>query len=182
MQSLLNTMRSQAQLIHGSLARTRIAVVTSYDPANYAAKVKIVPEEYETGWLPVVSPWVGADWGMYAPVSPGDIVEIQFVEGSIENGFICQRFWNDNTRPLTVQSGEFWLVHKSGSALKFLNDGSVILSANTAITSDSPVWNHSGDMNVTGTITATVDVVADGISTKHHLHPDPQGGNVGEPI
>lgn len=134
MAGLLNAIRAQASMAGNGRAAVRIGIVSSYDHANYCAKVRIQPEDTETGWLPVVSPWVGNGWGMFAPVTPGDVVEVQYQEDSFDAGFVCQRFFNDGIRPLDVQSGEFWLVHQSGSCLKFHNDGSVDLTSRTNLT------------------------------------------------
>lgn len=152
---LLNTMRQQADMAGGARAMVRHGIVSGYDPGSYCAKVRVMPEDRETGWLPIVSPWIGNGWGLFAPPSVGDAVEVQFQEDDAEAGYVCQRFFNDSDRPLTVQSGEFWLVHQSGSLMKFHNDGTVELHANTAINSSAPVWNHTGPVNITGDVTIT---------------------------
>lgn len=197
MRGLLNAMRAQADMAGSGRASVRLAIVSSYDPGNYCAKVRIQPEDTETGWLPVVSPWVGNGWGLFAPPMPGDMVEVQFQEDDIEAGFVCQRFYNDTDRPLTVPSGEFWLVHKSGSFLKFHNDGTVELNAAGTLTSTAPQWNHTGPVHITGAVTVTQDIIAgqdiyDRNGTKGtlqhirdnydvHTHPDAQGGSTGTP-
>jgi hypothetical protein len=60
----------------------------SYNPADYCAKVQIEPEGAVTGWLPVLSPWVGNGWGLFAPVTPGDQVDVQFVDGDFTQGYV----------------------------------------------------------------------------------------------
>lgn len=133
MNRLLNTMRAQALMAQSGKASVRLGLVSSYDPANYCVKVRLQPEDFETGWLPLAAPWVGNGWGMFCPPTPGDMVEIQFQEGSAEAGIACLRLYNDSDRPLSVPSGEFWLVHASGAYLKLTNDGKVSLSAGTEI-------------------------------------------------
>jgi len=202
MQKMLNIMRMQAEMAGGNRASTRIATVSSYDPDNYCAKVIIQPDNVETGWLPVTSPWIGNGWGLFAPPAVGDMVEVQFQEGSIEAGFIVGRFYNDKQRPLATPGGEFWLVHKSGSLLKFHNDGTVELTAHAAMTYTATQHNFVGpvSMNSTlqtsGKITGGADIqaagnVSDQGGTKtmssmrgtfnSHTHPDPQGGNTNAP-
>lgn len=192
MQRLLNTMRAQADLAQSGRARTRIGLVSSYDPTNYCAKVRIMPDDVETGWLPVTSPWVGNGWGLFAPPTPGDMVEVQFQEDSIEAGFIVGRFYSDSDRPQAVPSGEFWLVHASGSLLKFHNDGTVNLISMGTLTSSAPQWNHTGNITVMGNIKASGDITDTyqtntrtmaGMRTVYngHTHSDPQGGNVSTP-
>lgn len=131
---LLNTMRAQALSAGNTRADARMGLVTSYDPNRYAVKVQLMPEGAETGWLPLASPWIGNGWGMFAAPTPGDMIEVHFQEGSPEAGYACLRFYNDHDRPLPCPSGEFWLVHASGSMLKFHNDGSVELTAATNLT------------------------------------------------
>ncbi len=81
MQDLMNIMRRESARDRSQQALVRMAVVTSFDPDAYAAKVQIQPEGVETGFLPVASPWVGNGWGMFCPPSPGDVVDVHFQEG-----------------------------------------------------------------------------------------------------
>ena len=153
MQHLMNEVKKHAQLMIQRIAKPRIGIVTAYDPGNYMVKLLIQPEGVETGWLPVKSEWVGNGWGLFAPPSINDQVEIQFEGGSTEAGMSGQRFFTDQARPLGVQSGEFWLVHKSGSALKFHNDGTVDL-----VTSSHLNATVGGNLNATvgGNLSAAV--------------------------
>lgn len=153
MQALLNAMRAQASLAANGEAKVRLATVSSYDEDNYCAKVLIQPEGTETGWMPVASAWVGDGWGLFAPPSIGDQVEVQYQEGSFESGFVGKRLYSDEARPLPVPSGEFWLVHKSGSFLKFRNDGNVEVH-----TANDLVATVTGNLNaeVQGNATATI--------------------------
>lgn len=146
MDALLNRMRGEALRAGAALSPPRIGIVTHYDPNNFAVKVALQPDQSETGWLPLMSPWVGNGWGMFAAPSLNDQIEVQFQEGSIEAGFACLRFYTDQNRPLPVPSGEFWIQHKTGSFVKFHNDGSVELVT-------------AGDLNATvgGNLNATID-------------------------
>lgn len=216
MQKQLNHMRQLGQMATQAQATTRIGIVTSYDPNTYSVKVMLQPENLETGWLPVTSAWIGNGWGIFCPPSSGDMVEVQFQEDGQSAGFIVGRFFNDIERPLPAPSGEFWLVHKSGSLLKFHNDGSVELVTNQDlnatvgrhanisvtgnivanvggnvnatvsgnITSSAASWAHTGNINVTGTVTASTDVIGGGKSLKSHVHSGvvPGGGTTGAPV
>ena len=122
---LQNQMRMQALLAAGLVAKPRMGLVTSYDPVNYCAKVKIQPQDVETGWLPIASPWAGNGWGLFAPPPIGAQVSVLFQEGSVEVGFIIGSLYSDSDVPLAVPSEEFWLVHKSGAYAKFTNDGKI---------------------------------------------------------
>lgn len=199
MRQLLNVMRMQAMLASGDHASVRLGKVDSYDAVNYSAKVRLQPEDVITGWLPVTSQWVGNGWGMFAPPSIGELVEVHFQEGSIDAGIVNLRFFNDIARPLPVPSGEFWLQHKSGAFFKLTNAGaatfsdahgaSVTLNGDGTITSSASQWNHTGNVTVTGNVVASGDIsdhttksMAAMRSTYNaHTHTDPQGGSVGTP-
>lgn len=131
MRGLLNTMKLQAQ--QAAPALMRVGTVTSYDAANYAVKVALQPEGAITGWLPILTAWSGNGWGLFAPPTPGDLIEVQFHDGDFNAGVACLRFFNDGQRPLAVPSGEFWLVHASGAYVKLTNDGKVRVNAGAEI-------------------------------------------------
>lgn len=149
MMQLANAMRAHAAMAMQERAAPRLAKVTSYDPVNYCVKVTLQPEGTETGWIPVLSPWIGNGWGLFCPPTPGDMVEIQFQEDSINAGFACLRFFTDANRPLTVQSGEFWLVHKAGAFFKFTNDGKALINSAVEIDATAPVINITATASVT---------------------------------
>ncbi len=112
-----------------ALAVPRLAVVDSYDPVHYAARVLFQPENKLSGWLPVMTPWPGNGWGLYCPPSPGDQVQVLFQEDGQGTGAVCLRTYSNQVRPLTVNSGEFWLVHQKGTFLKLTNDGKVLINS-----------------------------------------------------
>ena len=139
MQGQMNVMRREANRAMSRAARTRVGTVSAYDPAHYAAKVVIQPDDFETGWLPVTTPWSGNGWGLFAPPTPGDVVDVHFQEAGTEAGFVALRFYSNKTRPLPTPSGEFWLVHKSGAFLKLTNDGKALLNSAVEIDATAPV-------------------------------------------
>ena len=200
-QGLQNIMRREAARQGTGRSLPRRGTISSYDPAKYAAKVIVQPEGYETGFIPIGSDWVGNGWGLFAGPTPGDEVEINYQEGGKNAPYIGKRFYGNLAQPLPVPSGEFWLVHKSGSFLKFKNDGSV--SLNTAGDLDATVggqanltatgkvvasaaeFDLTGDLKVTGNITASGDIYDQGQSDQSmnhirtvydgHTHPAPGG-------
>ena len=131
-------MRQEAQRATADISLPRAGIVTNYDPARHAARVELQPEGILTGYLPIKEPWVGNGWGMYAPPKIGQVVDVHFQQGGREAGYIDGAFYSSKTKPLSVPSGEFWLVHQTGSVLKLANDGSVTISANTNMTLNAP--------------------------------------------
>lgn len=169
MDSFLNMVKAQASALDQSAGQPRLAVVSSVDPAAYTARVVLQPEGILSGWLPVLSSWIGAGWGLACPPSPGDQVLVLPQEGDAEHGIIAGRLWSATQAPPPAPSGELWLVHKSGSFLKLVNDGSVSGSATA--------WVLTGDVHVTGSVVVSGDVVAGGISLDLHRHGGVKAGS-----
>lgn len=194
MQRFRNQMAMQAQLAQAGHADARVGIVTSYDPGTASARVRIQPQDPDfpdrslTGWLPVASPWVGNAWGLDAPVSPGDQVEVKFFGGELENGYICGRLFSDSARPTGAKSGECYLTHQSGSQVKMTNDGKLLVNGNLELDLTGPTINITATAAVNVTAPA-VNIGANGQTLlamvtsafmglfNSHTHPDPQGGN-----
>jgi phage baseplate assembly protein V len=180
MKAMLNAVRLQVQRAMANIVSSRPGSITSFDPSTMTAIVALQPDGELTGWLPVASAWVGNGWGMFAPPSIGNLVDVVFINGDINGGVIEGRFYNQQNQPIAVDSGEFWLIHESGAFFKLLNAGgltisdgkgaTITLDGNGDITSAASAWNHTGNVNVTGTIKATADVQAAGISLVNHVH------------
>lgn len=181
---LRNIMRQEAQRATAHISLPRMGIVTNYDPARYAARVLLQPDNSNgatpnpnlTGYLPIVSPWVGNGWGLYAPPYIGQVVAVHFQQGGKEAGFIDCGFYSAKTQPLPVPSGEFWIVHKSGSSIKFTNDGDILISAARDLNL------HAGrryifDANGQGQIWDGLGVETwqdDDVTKPHHPHAPPK--------
>jgi phage baseplate assembly protein gpV len=165
MDKMLNIMKMQAYAAQGPVSHPRVGTITAYDPNNHAVKVAYQPEGTESGWLPMMSQWVGNGWGMIAAPSIGDMVNVSFMDGNFETGMVTGRAYNDSDRPPAAPSGEFWLVHQSGSLLKFLNDGTVSMQASTL--------NLTGNLNIIdGNITCPDGDISDKKSSMQDMRDD----------
>lgn len=177
-----NHMRLQALMAQGLFSPPRAGLVSSYDPDRYAVKVKLQPEETETGWLPIVTAMAGNGFGVYFGPEIDDQAVVAFLEGSVETG-VCLGFLpSDIDRPPSVPSGEGLVRHKDGAFLRFL-PGAVVdleaaggfnVTANTKIT---------GDLTVTGDVTdrtpgntASMKVHRDAYNGHHHGGVQTGGG------
>ncbi|MHC8295316.1 phage baseplate assembly protein V [Pseudomonas sp. LB3P58] len=145
-----------AQRQHQSNGSTypRKGTISSYDKDSYSVKVLIQPEDLETGWIQLDAHGVGNGWGVVVGPQIGDEVEVSFDNGDPNLGSVTGRYFNDTNTPPPVPSGETWIVHASGSLLKFHNDGSVELIANTTLNATAQT------ANVTATISANVTAPA----------------------
>jgi phage baseplate assembly protein gpV len=177
MDQFWNLVKSHAAGLDGLAGVARFGLVSSFDPSAYAARVMIQPENVLSGWLPVLSSWVGAGWGMAAPLNPGAQVLVLAQEGDAEQGVIIGAVWSAVDTPLPAPAGELWLQHQSGSFVKLHNDGSIALQAT--------VVNVSGNLVVSGDISdqggAHGTLVALRSAYDAHTHADPQGGSTGLP-
>ena len=210
MSAMMNVVRRECARLFSQLMTPRMGIVQSFDPNRYACRVLLQPENVLTGWLPVTTPWVGNGWGIVCPPAAGDVVEVQFQEFDKNAGYVVGRFYSTKTVPPSgCPSGEFWLVHKSGSLLKFHNNGTVEITANSTMTLTAPNINMNASTKITlttplveitgqltsgtanggnatfgGAITATGDVVGAGTSLHTHVHSGVQtgAGNTGAPV
>lgn len=144
MRVLLNVMAATARQATMGENGPLQGIITAYDPEAYAVKVQLQPTGEETGWIPLSSPWVGNGWGMAAGPMIGAVVEVEFDSGLPGAGMAAGQFYNDEDLCPGPPSGEFWLVHQSGSLLKFLNSGEVLLSAKVKLTYDAPAHYFTG--------------------------------------
>lgn len=175
MDDFWNLVKARAAALDGMEGRARFGLVSSFDPSTYAARVMIQPENVLSGWLPVLTGWVGAGWGMAAPLSPGDQVLILAQEGDAEQGIVLGRVWSAIDTPPAAPAGEFWLLHQSGSFLKLRNDGTIAMQAPTVIVDgDLLVSGNISDLNGSHQTLAALRTAYD-----QHVHNDAQGGLTG---
>jgi phage gp45-like len=143
--SFLNVLKAQGASQDQSLGMPRFGVVTSVNPSAAVVRVTLQPEGVLTGWLPFLSPWVGNGWGLICPPSPGDQVLVLPQEGDAEHGLVVAATWSAQTPPPAAPSGEFWLVHRSGSFLKLQNDGTIQIKGDLHVAGD--VYDQHGPMS-----------------------------------
>src|SRR5258708_28308186 len=90
MERFVNALKSQAAAMDRAQGQPRFGVAASVDAARYAARVKLQPDDVLTGWLPILSPWVGAGWGVVCPPAPGDQVMVPPHDGDAASGGIVR--------------------------------------------------------------------------------------------
>ena len=202
----------------------RLGLVTSYDPSKYAVKVSMQPDNVESGWVPLAAQAVGNGWGILTPPAIGDQILVLMQESDPDAGVAAWCLFNSVDVPPAVPTQEFWMVHKTGSYLKFLTDGSVsvnvaknltaVVAGTTQVTATGAVtltaqsdvtanisgklsasvsgtgtlsassWSITGNVSLSGTFTATGDVIGNGHNLTSHVHGgvSPGSSNSGTPI
>lgn len=142
-----------AQMAAGTYAPPKLGLVTSYDgrAGAYAVKVKLMPEEIETGWLPIAVLMAGQAWGVYAAPAIGDQALVLYQEGDVTTG-VCVGFLpSDEDQAPAVMPGEIHLIARDG-------DASVILRADGSIASKG-TWSHEGTFHATGNISTDAELI-----------------------
>ena len=143
--NLHNLLKSHSAVLDRTVGQIKFGTVTSVNPKDATVRVIIQPEGVLSGWLPVLSQWVGNSWGMICPPTPGDQVVLVPQEGDVEQGVIIGRVFSAKQMPPSVPSGELWLLHQSGSFLKLLNDGRVYINGDLHVNGD--VYDNTGSLS-----------------------------------
>lgn len=127
--------REIERFIRTNIAEPRIGVITQVDTGaitgRFCARVRILPEETLSGWLPIQSNWVGNGWGLLFVPKPGAQVYVSYLENDRRVGTITGlHFDNSNSPPVDESSvpaaaGDMWMVHENGQYFKMLSDGHI---------------------------------------------------------
>lgn len=148
---LLNAIKLHAASLDGQVSSTHYGKIVSVGPDGVSAKVRIMPDNVLTGWLPVGSVSVGAN-SIISPPNIGDMVELTPHEGDGENWVVTGRIFSTASpapkSPATgnaIAPGEVAIITGSGSYLHFAADGNVWGKA-------AVKWTLIGDLHVTGEI------------------------------
>ncbi len=166
----------------------RYAIVASYDPNTYRAKVVLAPspdgQTPLSGYLPVLAGYMGNGWGAAAPVQQGDQVIVLFMQNHPDQGVILGRIYDQGHAPpvradgAQAMAGELVLRHQTGSLIQLGKDGKVTIIGQAEIDITAPKVTITGDVSVTGTVTATGEGSFNGGHTvSQHDHPGVQSGS-----
>lgn len=188
---LFNKIKAAADASTARVPRNRWGIVSStrQTDTGYEVKVKIQPEDVLTGWLPVLSPYVGQNWGLVCPPTQGQQVFVAPDSGDHNHGVVIGMGYSTSAMPpqipgqdggdaVPVKPGQFAILHKNGSYLIFDDDdvrlvasrdliatvtrNAIIKAQNVAIIS-APTINIDADgKGGNTTVTITGDVLASG--------------------
>jgi phage baseplate assembly protein V len=136
MEDIFGVQRLGSERSRETFAQPRMGIVSSSDSGIAAARVLLQPEGVLTGWLPVLTQWAGAGWGMSCPLNPGDQVLIIPQEGDSQHGLIVGRVFSNQVRPPQAELGELNLRHQSGCSIRLLNTGIVSVNGDLQVSGD----------------------------------------------
>jgi phage baseplate assembly protein V len=131
----MNQVKVHAQMaMRTASGRWGLVTSTRQTDTGYEVRVKLQPEDVQTGWLPVLSPMVGAGWGIVSPPALNTQAFVIPQEGRADHGVVVGMTFNLQDMPpqpggTPVKEGQFALVHKNGSYFLF-NDDDVVLVTN----------------------------------------------------
>lgn len=121
-------------------------------------------------------------FGFTSKPLPGAEAITAFFDGDRSHGVVLV-VADRRYRLRTLDDGEVALHDAYGNRAHFKKDGTLDLVATTKVAITSPLVTVSGNLQVAGTITGTVDVIGGGKSLKTHTHSGVQAGasNTGQP-
>lgn len=129
-------------------------------------------------------------YGFTSVPLPGMETAVVFCGGDRSNGIIIG-VGDRQFRLKDLKGGEVALYTDEGDYLKFAREHNIEMkttnlkiTADTSVALTSPTVTMSGDLNVSGTVTAGTDVKTNNISLKLHPHSGVTAGgaNTGSPV
>lgn len=110
-----------------------VGVVTNIEDPDKLGRVKVrlinrSTSDYETGFIRVMTPMAGSQWGMFFLPEVGDEVLVAFGDGDISRPYVLGALWNsNNTQPINVEGGKNntrIIKSKAGHSIVFMDDTS----------------------------------------------------------
>ena len=117
-----------------------------------------------------------AEYGFTSSPPAGSDAVLVFIGGDRLNAVVVGTN-HQPSRMKGLSSGEVAIYDNLGQSIYLSKTGITINSAGLPIT-------INGNIILNGSLTATGDVVANGVSVKHHIHSgvEPGGSNTGNPV
>lgn len=148
------------------IGRAKFGIVSALDYKNGLVKVRLQPENCETGWICDAAISVG-EATIYSPSPVGTHVFVDTAHGDGDNYVVVSRVFDSTTPPQTftcldnqpVSVGQFGI--KTGNIEFFVDKGGIKIISN---------------VEITGNVTVSGDVKASGISLADHTHSGVKAG------
>jgi phage baseplate assembly protein V len=141
---------------------------------NYLlALVRVKSGDILTGWLPWLTQRAGGDISWHAP-EIGEQVVILAPSGELNQAVVLMSLYQALMPAPVAAVDKHHTVYSDGAVIEYdraAHHLQVILPDGATVQLTSPGGiNISGNINLTGTLTASVDVIANGISLHNHKH------------
>lgn len=137
-------------------------------------KVRVLSGRLETGWLPYFMLAAGEDRDGAAP-SVGEGCVIFSPSGEPAVGYVLAGLPTTDFPAPAFSEAQRVRQFRDGAVLRYDSEthhlAAILPSGATFSLESNGGLTINGDVDVIGKITATVDVVADGVSLKDHPHP-----------
>lgn len=127
--ALLNLIRREAHRVVAQRSTPRVGLVSAYDPDRHAVRVRLQPEDVESGWIPLTEGHIGNGYGIAIGPNIGDQLEVQFQGADGETGRVVGRLYSNEDRPPRVEAGEVLIRHQSGSRILIDKNGVVTIES-----------------------------------------------------
>lgn len=123
------------------------------------------------------------DYGFTSHPHPGAEAVAACVAGSRDHVLVI-KVDDRRYRLAGLAQGEVAIYTDEGDKIVIKRGGTIEVTASTKVVLDTPLVECTGDVTVAGTLTADVDVVADGVSLVGHVHGGVSAGivNTGVPV
>lgn len=171
---------------HNNLSATvQFGEISEIDPKSH--KVKVIFNALDgmaSDWLSVITMGAGANQFYALPDVGATCVCLMNANG--DGGVVLGVVYNDKDTPPT-SNGELWVKRFSNDTIISHNrqngqiivqtTGDVLIKSAKQVTLDTPSTIITGDVQVTGKLTANSDVVGGGVSLKSHTHGGVALGN-----
>lgn len=196
----MNDLATLARLLENLIRFGTIAAVDHGNPAQLKPpRVTVQTGTLLTGWLPWLNPRAGEDreWN---PPTVGEQVVLLSPSGQLANGVVITGLFSDSIPANGNRAGLHRRTYRDGAVIEYDSTAhhlrAVLPAAGTTelvslggIHIEGPIthigdYTQTGDQHITGTVTVSEDVVADGISLVSHKHTGvtPGGGTTGAPV
>ncbi|KIH84220.1 phage baseplate assembly protein V [Pseudomonas batumici] len=183
----MNDLATLARLIENLIRFGTIAEVQMKPP-----RVRVKTGELTTDWLPWLAPRAGAD-KEWDPPTVNEQVLLLSTSGQLGNGVALTGLYSDNNPANGDRADLHRRTYRDGAVIEYDSiahhlravlpaNGTTDLISLGGIHIVGPIthegdYTQTGNQNITGTVTASVDVVAANISLVKHPHGDVMSGN-----
>ena len=183
----MNDLATLARLIENLIRFGTIDAIQMKPP-----RARVKTGALTTGWLPWIAPRAGADREWNPPTVDEQVILFS-PSGQLGNGIVLTGLFSDQIPANGEREGLHRCSYRDGAVIEYdsithhLNailpeDGTTDLISTGGIRIVGPIvhegdYTQTGNQNITGKITASVDVVAANISLVKHPHSGVMSGN-----